>query len=131
MPDMPSQPTTSQISPLQPGKGASKNRRNKKKSHKLHLEKRKEDHEENPPTICMTCPTMIAKHVRPSKKIKSEYNIKDIPIASSGFITKPDVGGEVCNLADLLGPHGFKLVKNNGKYAPFRTLLHHQLMPLL
>ena len=91
----------------------SKSRRDNKKSKKTRKLKRRKNPDGHHPTPAQT----LKKHIAPSQEYSTDYNIADIPSASTGFIAKPDEKGRgrVYALPELLAM-GFKLIKWDGKY---------------
>lgn len=51
------------------------------------------------------------KYVNTAEAVKTKYDTKNLPTASTGYIALPDEGGGVYSLGYLVGKLGFKLVK--------------------
>lgn len=96
-------------------KGSAKKKRNRRKGRALRTGKRKDNRAADPEAGQMPKEAIKAKHVAHAEAIKTEYDVGDIPCASTGFIALPDTSGRVHTLKELLEVRKFTLVKWDGK----------------
>lgn len=84
----------------------SKSRHDKRKSKEARKKRRQANPESTHPSASKT----FTNHIETAQEYQTEYNVADIPSASTGFIAKPDHKGRVHDLNELLSL-GFRLVR--------------------
>lgn len=101
--------------------GSSKTRRNKAKSKELRKETRRRERSRDAAlkTGYKPSPEVYRKYVAPAESIKADYDVGELPTASTGYIALPDQGGRVYELQHLVEVLGFKVVKAQPGYVVY------------